>query len=91
MYSSFSVSKDFLDKKLTLTAQISNPWKKFRDWKQDFNTSQFTQTSNFQNFYRNYGCSISYRFGKLDGGVKKNQRGISNDDVKGKSSGGQGG
>lgn len=91
VYSSFSVSKDFLDKKLTLTAQISNPWKKYRDWKQDFNTAQFIQTSNFQNFYRNYGCSISYRFGKLDGGVKKNQRGISNDDVKGKSGGGQGG
>lgn len=91
VYSSFSVSKDFLDKKLTVTAQISNPWKKYRDWEQNFNTSQFIQTSNYQNFYRNYGCSLSYRFGKLDGGVKKSQRGISNDDVKGKSGGGQGG
>lgn len=91
IYSSFSLSKDFLDKKLTVTAQISNPWKKYRDWQQNFNTTQFIQTNNYQNFYRNYGCSINYRFGKLDGGVKKNQRGISNDDVKGKSGGGQGG
>jgi outer membrane receptor protein involved in Fe transport len=91
IYSSFSLSKDFLDKKMTVSAQVSNPWKKFRDWEQNFNTAQFIQTSNYQNFYRNYGCSISYRFGKLDGGVKKNQRGISNDDVKGKSGGGQGG
>lgn len=91
VYTSFSVSREFFDKKLTVNANISNPWKKYRDWTQDFNTAQFIQRSNYQNFYRSYGCSISYRFGKLDGGVKKNQRGISNDDVKGKSGGQQGG
>lgn len=91
VYTSFSISKDFFDKKLSLNASLSNPWKKFRSWEQKFNTNEFIQTSNYQNFYRSYGFSISYRFGKLDGGVKKNQRGISNDDVKGKSGGQQGG
>ncbi len=91
VYTSISVSKDFFDKKLTINANLSNPWKKYRAWEQEFNTSQFIQTSHYQNFYRSYGFSISYRFGKLDGGVKKNQRGISNDDVKGKSGGQQGG
>ncbi len=91
VFSSFSLSKDFLDKKMTVTAQISNPWKKFRAWEQNFNTAQFVQNSQYNNFYRNFGCSLSYRFGKLDGGVKKNQRGINNDDVKSKSGGGQGG
>ena len=80
-----------INKKLSLNASLSNPWKKFRSWEQKFNTNEFIQTSNYQNFYRSYGFSISYRFGKLDGGVKKNQRGISNDDVKGKSGGQQGG
>lgn len=87
IYSSFSVSKDFFDKKLTVSTQISNPWRKYRDWEQNFNTSQFVQSSHQQNFYRHYSISFSYRFGKLDGGVKKNQRGINNDDVKGKSNG----
>lgn len=92
VFSSFSLSKEFLDKKLSLNAQVSNPWKKFRNWEQTFTTQQFIQNSYFQNFYRHYGVSVTYRFGKLDGGVKKNQRGISNDDVKGKSGGsGQGG
>lgn len=86
LYSAISFSKDFLDKKLTINANINNPWKKYRDWEQNFTTPQFIQRSNNQNFYRSYGISISYRFGKLDGGVKKNQRGISNDDVKGKPS-----
>lgn len=87
IYTSFSLSKDFFDKKLTINANVSNPWKKFRDWEQNFSSPQFVQSSYYQNFYRSYGINISYRFGKLDGGVKKNQRGISNDDVKGKSSG----
>jgi len=85
IYTSFSISKDFLDKKLTINANVSNPWKKYRDWEQNFSSAQFIQKSNYQNFYRSFGINISYRFGKLDGGVKKNQRGISNDDVKGKS------
>lgn len=87
IYTSFSISKDFFDKKLTINANLTNPWKKYRDWEQNFSSPQFIQTSNYQNFYRSYGINISYRFGKLDGGVKKNQRGISNDDVKGKSGG----
>ncbi len=85
VFSSISVSKEYLNKNLMIVAQIANPFWKYRNWENDLSTSQFVSASRYQNFYRHYGFSITYKFGKLQGGVKKNQRGIQNDDVQKKS------
>lgn len=86
-YTSASLSKEFLKKKATLSASVSNPFQKFRNWKNDTSTPDFIQTSSSQNYYRNFNVNFNYRFGQLKESIKKNRRGISNDDVAGKSTG----
>lgn len=91
IYSSLSLTKEFFNKNLMLTAQVSNPFDKYRAWEFNQKTTEFETASKYQNFYRHYGFSITYKFGKLQGGVKKNSRSIQNDDTQQKSSGQQGG
>jgi len=86
-YTSTSLSKEFLKKKASFSASISNPFQKYRSWKNDTSSEQFIQSETFQNYYRNFSFSFTYKFGKLNGSIKKNQRGIQNDDVAGKSGG----
>lgn len=87
-YTSASLSKELLKKKATLSASINNPFQKFRSWKNEINTPEFTQVSNYQNYYRRINVSFNYRFGQLKDSIKKNKRGINNDDVSGGKSGG---
>lgn len=87
-YTSASLSKDFLKKKASLSASVSNPFQKFRSWKNETSTPEFTQVSDYQNYYRRFNMSFNYRFGKLKESIKKNKRGINNDDVSGGKSGG---
>lgn len=60
---------------------VSNPFDKFN--KLDF----FTKTADFQtynsneNYYRSASLGFLYHFGKLNSAIKKNQRGINNDDT----------
>jgi len=83
---SVEVSKDMANKKATFSLFVGNPFSKFN--KLDF----FTKTPDFQtynyflNYYRTAGFNFVYKFGKLNSAIKKNQRGISNDDT---SSGGR--
>jgi len=83
---SVEVSKDMANKKATFSLFVGNPFSKFN--KLDF----FTKTPDFQtynyflNYYRTAGFNFVYKFGKLNSTIKKNQRGISNDDT---SSGGR--
>ncbi|WP_423148896.1 outer membrane beta-barrel protein [Rubrolithibacter danxiaensis] len=88
IYSSASISKEFFDKKASLSMSVSNPFQKYREYKNDQVTPDFIQRSRYQNFYRSFNFGFNYRFGKLQQGIKKNKRGINNDDVQGKSSGG---
>ncbi|MDB4926839.1 TonB-dependent receptor [Mucilaginibacter sp.] len=77
----YSASKELFNKKATLSLFVANPLSKFN--KIDF----FTKTPDFQsynynmNFYRTFGLNFMYKFGKLNGSIKKNQRGINNDDT----------
>jgi outer membrane receptor protein involved in Fe transport len=77
------VSKDIFNKKATIGLMLSNPFSKFN--KLDF----FTKTADFQtttsnlNYYRSVGFSFNYKFGRLNSEIKKNQRGINNDDTGG--------
>ncbi|NEU07487.1 TonB-dependent receptor [Flavihumibacter sp. R14] len=81
-YLSASLNKEIIKDKLTFSGSVSNPFQKYRSWK---NTSQgfnFSQTNDYQNYYRRFNVSMNYRFGKLKAQIKKNARGIKNDDVK---------
>ncbi|WDF54846.1 TonB-dependent receptor domain-containing protein [Mucilaginibacter sp. KACC 22063] len=84
---SLSGSKDFWKDKATIAFYLSNPFSKFR--KIDFysKTDDFEQITANQVFYRAVAVSFTYKFGHLSSDIKKNQRGINNDD----SGGGRGG
>jgi hypothetical protein len=79
----YSASKEVLNKKGTISLSVSNPFSKFN--KLDFftNTPDFQTYSSFQNYYRNIYIGFNYKFGKLNGEIKKAQRGINNDDTSG--------
>ncbi|OCX54884.1 hypothetical protein BEL04_10355 [Mucilaginibacter sp. PPCGB 2223] len=82
---SVSATKDILKKKATISIYVNNPFEKYK--RLDFFSSgpNFVQ-SNYNNILsRAIAISFQYKFGKLDSQLKKNQRGINNDDV---SSGG---
>ena len=81
MYSNFSLSKTLLNKKLTLTAVVNNPWAAHFSFTQYTATPDFYQSNTTNQIYRAYGVSLSYKFGKLSSEIKKNQRSINNDDV----------
>ena len=81
-YTGFSGSKDIIKDKLTFSASVNNPFNKFRTWDNTTTGANFSQVSYGQNYWRRFSMSLNWKFGKLTDGVKKNQRGISNDDVK---------
>ncbi|WP_413666077.1 TonB-dependent receptor domain-containing protein [Mucilaginibacter sp. Mucisp86] len=80
-FSSISGTKTMFKEKATLSVNVNNPFKKFN--KLDF----YTKTPDFDtytannNFYRTINVSLSYKFGRLNSSIKKNQRGINNDDT----------
>ena len=83
LFYSLSVSKDILKKKATISLNVNNPFEKYKrlDY---FNSSDTFRQSNYNNVYaRQINVSFNYKFGKLNGSIKKNQRGITNDDTSG--------
>lgn len=91
-YNGVNLRKEFLDKTLGLTISVSNPFEKDRTWKRTFQGPGFTSYNEQVERSRSFSFGITYRFGKMGTMVKKAQRGISNDDVKGGGSkGGSGG
>ncbi|MFD1257079.1 TonB-dependent receptor domain-containing protein [Mucilaginibacter terrae] len=80
---SASVSKEFLDKKATISVYASNPFQKFRTIDNTVRTPTSSQLTLNDMYARAVNISINYKFGKLSGELKKNQRGINNDDVGG--------
>jgi hypothetical protein len=75
-----NLQKTLLKDKLTLAATIQNPFAKYRYNRENYFGPDFTQVTNSQLYYRSFGISINYRFGKLKDAVKKSKRGIKNDD-----------
>jgi hypothetical protein len=90
IYNSYVLSKEFLNKKLTISAVANNPYSQYRTFRSTTHTVDFDQESLYHNRYRNFAVRLNFKFGKLNGEIKKNQRGINNDDTKGggKSNGG---
>lgn len=80
LYYSISGSKDFFHDKVTLSVSSSNFFKKYR--RLDFTTRgrDFDQRRFYDIYYRRFNVRLVYKFGRLKEDIKKNQRGIRNDD-----------
>jgi ferric enterobactin receptor len=78
---SFNVSKDIIKDKLTFSAFTNNPYRRYRMNVTNSFGPNFDQVSRDQQNFSTFGGSLSYKFGKLKESIKKNKRGISNDDV----------
>lgn len=77
----FNVNKDIIKDKLSFSAFTNNPFNRYRMNVTKSFGPNFNQENNSQQNFRTMGASLSYRFGKLKESIKKNKRGISNDDV----------
>jgi len=91
-----SLSRSFLKgDKLTVSISTQNPFEKYRTYKsKTWEEGIFERNSTSKQLSRQFGISISWRFGEMKAQIKKAERGIANDDVKsggGGSGGGQGG
>ncbi|RXF71679.1 outer membrane beta-barrel family protein [Arcticibacter tournemirensis] len=81
--SSLGIQKDLVKNKLAFSASASNPFTKYRNNRQEISDPNFIQVNDNQVYFRAYNFNINYRFGKLKEVLKKNKRGIKNDDVSG--------
>ncbi|MEO6149834.1 MAG: outer membrane beta-barrel family protein, partial [Mucilaginibacter sp.] len=83
LYNSYVVSKELLNKKATISFIANNPTGTFWKNTSTTNTPDFNQTTYYNQIYRHFALRISYKFGRLNSDIKKNQRGIKNDDTSG--------
>lgn len=83
IFSSLSTSKDVLNKKGSIYISVSNPFSQYRTNRSNTSDVDFYRNSVSQTPYRSVNIGFSYRFGKLKTEIKKNKRGIENDDLKG--------
>ena len=79
--SSFGINKDVIKNKLSFSASTNNPFTKYRNNKVETVSSNFFQTSLSRDYFRTFILSMNYNFGALRGAIKKNKRGIKNDDL----------
>jgi hypothetical protein len=86
--SSYSVTKEFFNKAASISLVANNPYHKYRTSTSSTNTPDFAQLSNYNQNYRNFAFRLDYKFGRLNSEIKKNQRGINNDDTGSSSKGG---
>jgi outer membrane receptor protein involved in Fe transport len=89
IFNSYVLSKEFMNKNASISLVANNPYSTYWKNTSTTNTPDFSQTTYYNQFYRHFAIRMSYKFGKLNSEIKKNQRGIKNDDTSGgKSSGG---
>ncbi|HEY0054430.1 MAG TPA: outer membrane beta-barrel protein [Pedobacter sp.] len=79
--SSFGINKDLIKNKLSFSASTNNPFTKYRYNRIESLGSNFSQSSSSQEYFRSFNVSMNYSFGKLKDAIKKNKRGIKNDDL----------
>lgn len=79
--SSFSISKDLIKSKLSFSAVCGNPFQKYRNNRSEISGPDFLQITRTETYFRNYSIRLNYNFGKLKEVLKKNKRGIKNDDI----------
>ena len=88
-YSSYGISiqKSWLKKRLNVTLSATDFLKKYIRYSSSMEDTYFRQESWSKSVDQNFSLNISYRIGELKASVKKAERSISNDDVKGGNSG----
>lgn len=87
----FSLSKSFMDKRLTLTAYIINPFgKRYFCYRSETVADNFRTTASSSWCQLYYGVSVRFRIGKLKASVKYTERTVENNDVKQGGGGGKG-
>lgn len=87
----FSLSKSFMDKRLTLTAYIINPFgKRYFCYRSETVADNFRTTASSSWCQLYYGVSVRFRIGKLKASVKHTERTLENNDVKQGGGGGKG-
>ncbi len=78
---SLSAQKEFFKGKLNVSFAANSPFSKFIRLDFSTRTPDFQSYNINYNFYRTFNLGLNYKFGGLNGSIKKNQRGISNDDT----------
>jgi ferric enterobactin receptor len=84
---SFGVNKELVKSKLYLAASVNNPFTKFRNNITTTTGPDFTEVNINQSYFRSASLSLTYNFGKLQSEVKKNKKGIDNNDVNDRKGG----
>ena len=80
---SLSIQKSWLKKRLNLTLSASNFLKKYKSLDSSMEDTFFYSDNWSKINVQRFSLSISYRIGELKASVRKAERSISNDDVKG--------
>lgn len=83
VYSSFRVSKEMAHKKLQLTLTANNPYSSRVTLHGSSYTPEFYRKEYYTDYSRTIAFSLNYKFGRLSSDIKKSQRGIHNDDLRG--------
>ncbi|SHN43834.1 outer membrane beta-barrel protein [Chitinophaga sp. CF418] len=78
--SSFGFNKELIKDRLSCSGTINNPFTQYRDSHITMTGILFTQDNHTQEYFRTVNMSVNYNFGKLRQDIKKNKRGIKNDD-----------
>ncbi len=78
---SVGINKEIVKNRLSFSASTSNPFSKHRRSVVETTGSNFFQNSYSQDYFRAFYASLNYSFGKLKESIKKNKRGIKNDDL----------
>ncbi len=81
MGSSFSFSKSILDNRFSFSAYINNPFNQFRKAVTETQGTDFYQNNYVEDYFRSFGFTITYKFGKLKDEVKSTRRKIENNDL----------
>ena len=82
-YNSLSIVKSLLNKRLTVSGSVSNPFSRLMDYHYDYTDPRFTQHSNNDIVYRRFNIGLNYQFGKLkSNAIRKNKTTIENNDIK---------
>ena len=82
-YYQLGIQKSWLKNRLNLTLSATNFLKKYKTFNSTTNDTFFHADSWSKSIDQSFSLSISYRIGELRASVRKAERSISNDDVKG--------
>ena len=90
-YYYFSLKQQFLKNKLTLSIGASNPFNRYREYENLYESPTHTSWSLSRSPSRRFSFGLTWRFGKHGVRVKSTAHQIKNDDIQSSSQGEQGG